>query len=258
MRRTYHRAAIHQPNLFPRLSTLAKLYACDLWIVLDDVQFTRHDYQHRTRLIDGADGSDRWLTLPVHLPHGRGTRLRDVTIVDPQLSSQRLTSVLHQHYARSPHWSALRPRVAAVAALTAKTDSIVEVAVESTTQLLRAVGWNGDIVHASAFATRPERSEHLADLLVATDARVYVCGPGGRRYLRPEPFADAGIEVDYFSAPVGPDSDVWQRSNRVSAVDALTRHGGEHLALRLAAEAAGPVADIAPQPAALVGRSPKP
>lgn len=39
-----------QPNLFPRLTTLAKLFAADTWIILDDVQFTRRDYQHRTRL----------------------------------------------------------------------------------------------------------------------------------------------------------------------------------------------------------------
>jgi hypothetical protein len=32
---------IHQPNLFPRLSTLAKLFSADQWIVLDDVQFAR-------------------------------------------------------------------------------------------------------------------------------------------------------------------------------------------------------------------------
>ncbi|MGC5010117.1 WbqC family protein [Streptosporangium sp. DT93] len=42
--------AIHQPNLFPRLVTLAKLFAADYWIVLDDVQFARRDYQHRARL----------------------------------------------------------------------------------------------------------------------------------------------------------------------------------------------------------------
>lgn len=39
--------AIHQPNLFPRLSTLAKLFVADCWIVLDEVQFTCRDYQHR-------------------------------------------------------------------------------------------------------------------------------------------------------------------------------------------------------------------
>ncbi|MFE7111305.1 WbqC family protein [Streptomyces sp. NPDC057575] len=38
--------AIHQPNLLPRLSTVAKILAADVWIVLDDVQFARRDFQH--------------------------------------------------------------------------------------------------------------------------------------------------------------------------------------------------------------------
>lgn len=42
--------AIHQPNFLPRLSTVSKLLASDVWIVLDDVQFCRRDYQHRARL----------------------------------------------------------------------------------------------------------------------------------------------------------------------------------------------------------------
>ena len=46
--------AIHQPNFFPRLSTLAKLYAADIWISLDDVQFARRDYQHRCQVAPRA------------------------------------------------------------------------------------------------------------------------------------------------------------------------------------------------------------
>jgi hypothetical protein len=59
--------------LFPRLSTLAKLFAADYWIVLDDVQFTRRDYQHRARLADLNDpGQRRWLSISTHLPHCAG------------------------------------------------------------------------------------------------------------------------------------------------------------------------------------------
>ncbi|NEC13964.1 WbqC family protein [Streptomyces sp. SID8014] len=36
----------------PRLTTLAKLFASDHWIVLDDVQFARRDYD------DSMDGID--------------------------------------------------------------------------------------------------------------------------------------------------------------------------------------------------------
>jgi WbqC-like protein family len=70
--------AIHQPNLLPRLSTLAKLYAADVWVVLDDVQFTRHNYQHRVRLAALDDPAHRqWLSLETHLPYGRATLIRE-------------------------------------------------------------------------------------------------------------------------------------------------------------------------------------
>ncbi|WP_372500251.1 WbqC family protein [Sphaerisporangium perillae] len=52
-------------NLFPRLTTLAKVFAADCWIVLDDVQFTRRDYRHRARLAPLNDPQRRQgLTVP--------------------------------------------------------------------------------------------------------------------------------------------------------------------------------------------------
>src|SRR5689334_10245014 len=82
--------AIHQPNLFPRLTTLAKLFAADYWIVLDDVQFNRRDYQHRARLAALDDPRrQRWLSLPTHLPDGRPTRTHDALMLDPDLARRR-------------------------------------------------------------------------------------------------------------------------------------------------------------------------
>jgi hypothetical protein len=55
------RCAIHQPNFLPRLSTLAKIYAADVWVVLDDVQFaaaitsTGHD-SDSSRTRPGSNG----------------------------------------------------------------------------------------------------------------------------------------------------------------------------------------------------------
>ena len=76
--------AIHQPSFFPRLSTQAKLFTADMWVVLDDVQFTRRDYQHCCRLAALNDpAAQQWLTVPVHLPDGRSTRIKDVRIARP-------------------------------------------------------------------------------------------------------------------------------------------------------------------------------
>lgn len=97
--------AIHQPNFLPRLSTLAKLYAADIWVILDDVQFTRRDYQHRCCLppVSNAQLPGRWLTIPVHLPGGRATLIRDVQLAEPGPTAKRVSGILRHYYRRSPH-----------------------------------------------------------------------------------------------------------------------------------------------------------
>ncbi|MEU7163231.1 WbqC family protein [Streptomyces morookaense] len=226
--------AIHQPNFFPRLSTLAKLFAADCWIVLDDVQFTRRDYQHRTRLAALNDSADRrWLSIPTHLPLGRQTLIRDAVMTEPARSRQRTTRVLRQHYGASPHWPAFEQALAPV--LDAFTgDRTAAVAEASTRVLLDLLDWRGRVLRSSGLSARPGRSQRLADLTAAIGARTYLCGTGGMRYLHPAPFVGYGIAVIPFTTP---DTGVWEGAHITSAVQTLMEVGPNYLASELRIEA---------------------
>ena len=179
--------AIHQPNFFPRLSTLAKLYTADIWIVLDDVQFARRDYQHRCYLgpAAGSPLPERWLTVPVHLPGGRATLIGDVRLADPALAARRVPGLLRQYYRRSPHSAAILGLLPHVKDTLASAERMADVSMHTTVTLLRALRWPGAIYRSSELAARPGRSERLADLVSAAG---YLCGTGGSRYLDPAPF----------------------------------------------------------------------
>ncbi|MDT0425144.1 WbqC family protein [Streptomyces evansiae] len=227
--------AIHQPNFLPRLTTLAKLFAADYWIVLDDVQFTRRDYQHRARLADLDDPArDQWLTIPTHLPGGRSTLIRDARIDDPGLARRRTAGMLRQHYGASPHWpvlaNALDPVLDAVT--TGRTAAVAET---STRVLLDLLGWKGKILTSSQLPSRPGRSQRLADLAAATEARAYLCGTGGMRYLDQTPFAAQDIAVAPFRPPV---INIWASGRRLSALWALAALGPQAVAASLQALAA--------------------
>ncbi|MER5202272.1 WbqC family protein [Streptomyces sp. NPDC002825] len=214
--------AIHQPNLFPRLSTLAKLFAADCWIVLDDVQFARRDFQHRARL-GSMSGPDRrqWLSIPTHLPHGRSTLIKDAVVADPDLARRRLTHMLAQYYAKSPDWPRFRSGLDAVLHRF-ETARMADLAEESTKLLLRLLGWRGRILRSSCLSVRPERSERLADLSAATGARGYLCGTGGMRYLVTAPFEAHGLSVVPF---VTPSIGVWRDAREMSALRPLMAAG---------------------------------
>jgi len=227
--------AIHQPNFLPRLTTLAKLFAADYWVVLDDVQFTRRDYQHRARLADlDAPARQRWLTIPTHLPSGRPTLVRDAVIDDADLARRRTAGMLRQHYGASPHWPALARALDPVldAFTTGKTSTVAEI---STRVLLDLVGWRGQVLISSRLPARPGRSQRLADLAAATGARAYLCGTGGMTYLDQAPFAAQDIAVAPFRPPT---TGIWSSGRRISALWALAALGPQAVAARLQALAA--------------------
>ncbi|WP_336213614.1 WbqC family protein [Nonomuraea sp. LPB2021202275-12-8] len=215
--------AIHQPNLLPRLATLAKLFAADYWIVLDDVQFARRDYQHRTRL-SSLDGSQRtqWLSIATHLPHGRSTSIRGARLADPARCRRRVAQLLADHYRHSAYWPTFKRRLEPMLAAFESTDRLADVTELSTRLLLAEVGWPGLILHSSDLLARGERSQRLADLAWLTGARTYLCGTGGMRYLDPAAFRVHSIEVLPFQAPM---SGMWASARQVSAVHALMLAG---------------------------------
>lgn len=225
--------AIHQPNLFPRLSTLAKIFAADCWIVLDDVQFTRRDYQHRTRLAALDNPADqRWLSISTHLPHGRDTLIHQARITEPERCARRTTHLLAQHYRASPHWRGLYANLGSVADLFTTTDRTAQITESSTLVLLRLLGWNGTVLHSSRLHPRPGRSRRLADLATTIHAGTYLCGTGGMKYLDLGLFGQLGIPVAAFRTP---DTGIWTHARTISTLWALMKHGPNNLAAALQA-----------------------
>ncbi|MEU9523242.1 WbqC family protein [Streptomyces sp. NPDC048224] len=225
------------------MTTLAKLFAADYWIVLDDVQFTRRDYQHRARLANLDDPADQqWLTIPTRLPNGRPTLIRDAVLDDPGRARRRTAGMLQQHYGASPHWPTLAEALAPVldSFTTGQTATVAET---STRVLLDLLGWRGQILTSSRLPSRPGRSARLADLAAAAGARTYLCGTGGMTYLDPAPFTAQNIAVAPFRPPT---AGIWSFGRRLSALWALAKLGPDTVADRLQTLAAD---HTVPQPA---------
>ncbi len=61
--------AAHQPQYLPYPGVIQKIAAADVFVMQDDLQFARQEWQNRNRIRTQA--GYRWLTIPVQ--HGSHT-----------------------------------------------------------------------------------------------------------------------------------------------------------------------------------------
>ena len=186
--------AAHQPNFAPWLGFFDKAVAADVLVLLDTVQFIKRSYQNRARIKSST--GPQWLTVPV-ISKGR----YDQATLDVRIDeSTRWRSVhlrtLRSVTAKAPHRDALLDLVEPIYG-----QEDVHHLVGLNVALLRAVvcglGIGTRLVLASELDLSGSSTELMMSLTKAVGGQVYLSGPTGRRYLEPERFTDAGLELRY-------------------------------------------------------------
>jgi hypothetical protein len=182
-------AAIHQPQYLPYLGFFHKLARCDVFVVLDNVQFHRRGLQHRNK-IKTKDGW-QWLTVPVLQRFDQ--RINEV-MIDPTAPWQRKhVNALRWNYGRAPFSEMYVPELIEI--LEKPWENLSELNMALTGYVMEKLGNRCRIVFASELDVEGRRSDLLAGLCRAVGATAYLSGPGGRRYMDLEVFETAGIDV---------------------------------------------------------------
>jgi hypothetical protein len=213
------RVTIHQPEHLPWLGLLAKVAACDLWIVLDSVPYRKNYVQNRNRVL--LDGRPTWLTVPVSAP--LGTPIHEVRIYEVPHWRRRYRGRLTQALAVTPGARRIGPVLELLDAAPVG-GRLADLNLGLAGWLLGQFGVTVPRVRASALRVPGTRSELLVNLCREVRADEYLSGPSGREYLDLPAFAEQGITVRFFDF----DHPVYHQGDApfvpcLSAVDAWAR-----------------------------------
>jgi hypothetical protein len=198
--------AIHQPNFMPWLGYFDRMLQCDLFVLLDHVQFERRNYQNRAliRLEDEA----RWLTVPV-VQLSQKERIIEKLVDNPADTAggrwwgpnHHLT--LRHAYRKAPFFELYAPRVRAL--LETRWDKLVDLNIATLEFLREALGITTPMVRSSQLDVEGQRSGLLLNVCKKVGATAFLGGMGGsREYLDPAAFRDAGMGVmwQHFNHPL--------------------------------------------------------
>ncbi len=168
----------HQPNFLPWSPYFEKIREADLFVMLENVQFTRHQFQNR------FDYLGKWQTMPVTKGH-LSDHIKHKTYLDPV-----------------PSWNKIKRNVAKVELdqfddLINENLSVTNIGIIN--RICQILNISTPIVRDRE-SDSTDASQKLLEICLQHGATTYLSGPSGRKYLDGEIFKRHGIEIKYFSA----------------------------------------------------------
>jgi len=220
---------IHQPQYLPWLGYFDKAHRADIFIILDNVQFKKNDWQNRNRIRTSQGW--QWLTVPVL--HNHGQSIIEVKINNTIKWRKAHCHAIKMNYSKAPFFNEYMGFFESV--YNREWESLVDINIYFIEKIIEWLGIKTKIVKASDFQATEESTQRLVDLCKEFDATTYLSGPDGEKYMDINKFEDNNIhlKIQDFHHPVY--SQLWTGGknenfiSHMSVIDLLFNYGSDSL-----------------------------
>jgi hypothetical protein len=194
--------SIHQPNYIPYLGFFDKMKQADTFVIYDDAQFNKGEFQHRNRI--RIYHGWKYLTVTVEgkrIPI-RGIKIRNELMIKGIMWQEAHLKDIRDNYKDTPYYAPYKDYLEAI--YTDKYDKLIDLNMKIIHFLKDAFEIKTKIIFASELGFTSKSTERLVDITEALGGDVYLSGPAGRDYLDVPLFESRGINVEFqdFKHPV--------------------------------------------------------
>ncbi len=193
---------IHQPNYLPYLGFFEKMRESDVFIIYDDAQFNKGDFQHRNRI--RIHNGSKWLTVPVekrHVPINEVHILNDTKVKSEKWNEHHLSQIF-DNYRKADCFEDYYDGLYSI--YQKDHDLLAELNMKLITFLNKSFDIDTKLLHSSKFPSQSLSTRRIIDLVQSVNGDTYLSGPSGLDYLDMDLFETAGIAVTFqdFEHPV--------------------------------------------------------
>jgi hypothetical protein len=182
--------AVHQPQYLPWLGYFDKIASVDVFVLLDNVQYKKNEWQNRNR-IKTASGP-QWLTVPVTYRFPQ--RINEVLVNNNENWQKKQKQAIISNYRKSPHWQEVSTAIEEI--FVQSWEKIADLNIFAVGRLVEIMGISTPIHVASELPAFPEDpDERLIGIAGYFGADAYLAGSGGRDYMNLDKFEQNRIEV---------------------------------------------------------------
>lgn len=187
------KAAIHQIQFMPGLRFFSKMRSADVFVLLDDVQYEKREFQNRNRI--KTPSGAQYLTVPVITKGRREQKINEVLSDNELKWRQEHLKAIKLNYAKAPYFKEYMGPLEEI--YSAEYPRLCEIALKTVDFLAGHFGITTPRLLSSTLNIRTSSTRRLVDICGAVKADVYLSGTGARDYLDEKLFSEAGIKLEW-------------------------------------------------------------
>lgn len=183
--------SIHQPGYLPFMGFFKKIQSCDIFVELDDVAYTRSDFDNRNR-IRTHDGS-MFLTVPVLNKFNQ--KLNEVKITNNENWNHKHVMAIKNNYQKSLYFEKYWWDLEHI--MMNKWEKLLDLNLSIIKYIYNELQLETKIIKSSELEINLSGSEKILEICKKLKCTTYLSGPFGKNYLDEKSFFDSGIKVVY-------------------------------------------------------------
>ena len=187
--------AVHQPNYIPYPGFFYKLLKSDIFVFLDNVQFSRRSFTHRNR-IKGSQCKPIWLTVPVYKKGRFFQKINQVMINKTVNWQKKHFRTLRMNYADAPFFHYYEQTLKEI--YFQDWDRLIDVNIALFNFVIETLRIKKKIYLASELKLEGSKTDLLISIVKTLNGDIYLSGAGGRNYIDEEKFKKEHIEIRYY------------------------------------------------------------
>jgi hypothetical protein len=217
--------AIHQPNFLPWLGFFDKIRRCDVFIAMDNAQFSKTGGTWTNRVQMTVNGEPAWVTVPVARNYHGLRTVGEMKISADMAWRDKLLRTVELNYRRAPRFKEVFPMLEE--SIQNPSADLAAYNLATIRTICTALNLETPIVLGSSLSAQGRATELLISMVRAVGGTAYLAGGGAAGYQEDSSFHQAGVKLIYqeFQHPIYPQFNTTTFKPGLSVVDALMNCG---------------------------------
>jgi hypothetical protein len=188
-------AIITQSNYIPWKGYFDSIRQVDVFIVYDDMQYTKRDWRNRN-LIKTPQGL-KWLTIPVEVKGKYFQKIKDTKVAEKNWNLSHW-EIIKQNYKTARSFNQVSEWIESIYR-NCNFDFLTDVNVHFINAICEHFNIKTEIRFSSEFQLADDKTERLANICADLQVTDYYSGPAAQAYMEVDKFNEKNVEVHYWN-----------------------------------------------------------